>query len=88
MLRLSRHIAVPGSKVPLLFVTAVRYWRAANCSKTVLAGEVAEWLMAPVLKTGIPEMVSGVRIPPSPPIIKNPSKSDVFAVGLQNWLQF
>jgi hypothetical protein len=28
---------------------------------------VAEWLMAPVLKTGIPERVSGVRIPPSPP---------------------
>src|SRR5258708_28683233 len=37
------------------------------CSKTVVAGEVAEWLMAPVLKTGIPERVSGVRIPPSPP---------------------
>src|SRR6185312_8943189 len=31
------------------------------------SGEVAEWLMAPVLKTGIPERVSGVRIPPSPP---------------------
>jgi hypothetical protein len=30
-------------------------------------GEVAERLMAPVLKTGIPERVSGVRIPPSPP---------------------
>jgi hypothetical protein len=29
---------------------------------------VAEWLMAPVLKTGIPERVSGVRIPPSPPL--------------------
>jgi hypothetical protein len=38
-----------------------------NCSKTVIAGEVAEWLMAPVLKTGIPERVSGVRIPSSPP---------------------
>src|SRR5215472_4370133 len=25
--------------------------------------------MAPVLKTGIPEMVSGVRIPPSPPAL-------------------
>ena len=24
--------------------------------------------MAPVLKTGIPERVSGVRIPPSPPV--------------------
>src|ERR1700735_4120205 len=31
------------------------------------AGEVAEWLMAPVLKTGVPERVPGVRIPPSPP---------------------
>ena len=30
-------------------------------------GELAEWLMAPVLKTGIPERVSGVRIPRSPP---------------------
>src|ERR1035441_8353221 len=28
---------------------------------------VAEWLMAPVLKTGVPERVSGVRIPPLPP---------------------
>ena len=37
------------------------------CSKNVVVGEVAEWLMAPVLKTGIPERVSGVRIPPSPP---------------------
>jgi signal transduction histidine kinase len=33
----------------------------------LLGGEVAEWLMAPVLKTGMPERVSGVRIPPSPP---------------------
>ena len=30
-------------------------------------GEVAERLMAPVLKTGIVERLSGVRIPPSPP---------------------
>jgi hypothetical protein len=36
------------------------------CSKNEV-GEVAEWLMAPVLKTGIRETVSGVRIPPSPP---------------------
>jgi hypothetical protein len=33
-----------------------------------LYGEVAEWLMAPVLKTGVPERVPGVRIPPSPPV--------------------
>jgi hypothetical protein len=31
------------------------------------SGRVAEWLMAPVLKTGIPERVSGVRIPSLPP---------------------
>src|SRR5436305_15102307 len=37
------------------------------CSKTISPGEVAEWLMAPVLKTGVPERVPGVRIPPSPP---------------------
>ena len=28
--------------------------RSGDCSKTVVAGEVAERLMAPVLKTGIP----------------------------------
>jgi hypothetical protein len=32
-------------------------------------GRVAEWLMAPVLKTGVPERVSGVRIPPLPPYL-------------------
>jgi hypothetical protein len=31
------------------------------------SGGVAEWLMAPVLKTGISERVSGVRIPSPPP---------------------
>ena len=30
------------------------------------SGEVAEWLNAPVLKTGMPFGVSRVRIPPSP----------------------
>jgi hypothetical protein len=29
-------------------------------------GEVAEWSIAPVLKTGVRETVPGVRIPPSP----------------------
>lgn len=32
-------------------------------------GEVAEWLKAPVSKTGIRATVSGVRIPPSPPFL-------------------
>jgi hypothetical protein len=45
------------------------FWGAnPDCSKTVvIRGELAEWLMAPVLKTGIRETVSGVRIPHSPP---------------------
>ena len=30
-------------------------------------GEVAEWLKAPLSKSGIPLRVSWVRIPPSPP---------------------
>ena len=30
-------------------------------------GWVAEWFKAPVLKTGVPERVPGVRIPPQPP---------------------
>ena len=34
---------------------------------TAANGRVAEWLMAPVLKTGVPERVSGVRIPSLPP---------------------
>ena len=33
---------------------------------------MAEWLMAPVLKTGVPERVPGVRIPPSPPDVLSP----------------
>ena len=33
------------------------------------SGELAEWLMASVLKTDVPERVSGVRIPRSPPYI-------------------
>ena len=39
----------------------------SRTAATVMPGEMAEWLMAPVLKTGIPEKVSGVRIPLSPP---------------------
>jgi hypothetical protein len=41
-------------------------WVCVDCNDL---GEVAERLMAPVLKTGIPGRVSGVRIPPSPPDI-------------------
>src|SRR5580704_6753432 len=42
--------------------------RSDNLFK-IRCGELAEWLMAPVLKTGIPERVSGVRIPHSPPVL-------------------
>jgi hypothetical protein len=31
-------------------------------------GEVAEWLIASVLKTDVLERVPGVQIPPSPPV--------------------
>ena len=34
--------------------------------------------MAPVLKTGIPERVSGVRIPPSPPYIDGKGFVELF----------
>jgi hypothetical protein len=44
--------------------------KSAGCSRTEVAGEVAEWLKAPVLKTGVRETVPGVRIPPSPPSLK------------------
>src|SRR5262249_30613629 len=50
-----------------------------HCSKTVVVGEVAEWLMAPVLKTGIRETVSGVRIPPSPPYSLDKRESSRFS---------
>jgi hypothetical protein len=40
---------------------------------------VAEWLMAPVLKTGVLERVSGVRIPPLPPfrLLCSTSEGDI-----------
>ena len=39
-----------------------------------MAGEVAEWLNAPVSKIGMGASSSGVRIPPSPP---NPKRKGV-----------
>src|SRR5258706_7039494 len=58
-------------------------------------GRVAEWLMAPVLKTGVPERVSGVRIHPLPPFSllycsvsqdtsKHPPKSPEIRLILRN----
>ena len=40
-------------------------------------GEVAEWLNAPVLKTGMSEMASRVRIPPSPHKNKEPDAMSI-----------
>ena len=33
-------------------------------------GEVAEWSIVPDSKSGVPERVPGVRIPPSPPVFR------------------
>jgi hypothetical protein len=41
---------------------------------------VAEWLNAAVLKTVRLERVSGVRIPPPPPHLKNAVKLRLFAL--------
>ena len=50
--------------------------RKARCHINFkMSGRVAEWLMAPVLKTGILERVSRVRIPPLPPAASSPFRS-------------
>ena len=46
---------------PIICYSSLSAFQGARC------GEMAERLMAPVLKTGIPERVSGVRIPLTPP---------------------
>ena len=73
----ARQTAATKIGVPMLKTEDLRscYFHACAvahevCSKNEV-GEVAEWLMAPVLKTGIRETVSGVRIPPSPPVLLN-----------------
>jgi hypothetical protein len=48
-------------KLHSTYLASSRFLARSRC------GELAEWLMAPVLKTGIRETVSGVRIPHSPP---------------------
>ena len=42
--------------------------RAADRPGKARMGEVAEWLKAPVLKTGVAATSPWVRIPPSPPV--------------------
>ncbi len=49
---------------PLQIQAILRIFRP--CRDFPADGEVAEWLKAPVSKTGIPVRVSWVRIPPSP----------------------
>jgi hypothetical protein len=42
--------------------------------------------MAPVLKTGVPERVSGVRIPPSPPAsLECRETSQIYCGNRRNW---
>ena len=58
--RLNPPTATPGAGNGIFDVSpGIRYhlW---------LPGEVAEWLNAPVSKTGLPARVAGVRISPSP----------------------
>ena len=64
-LRLQSRDGLPGERY---VDDAVASKRDSGIVLIMNLGEVAEWLMAPVLKTGIPERVSGVRIPPSPPL--------------------
>ena len=44
-------------------------------------GGVAEWLKAPVLKTGVRETVPGVRIPPPPFIYDCNTANDRSSIG-------
>ena len=66
-LKRPRLFATPAMQRTTVGDLSGRLRKTAPCSKTVKYGELAEWLMAPVLKTGIPGRVSGVRIPHSPP---------------------
>ena len=51
-------------KLPLCISLPVRL---LSKHRAAAPGEVVEWFMAPVLKTGVAEMSPWVRIPPSPP---------------------
>ena len=50
----------------------VNHWVAGSSPAGGATGGVAEWLNAPVLKTGIGESLSRVRIPLPPPYIHAP----------------
>src|SRR5713101_695544 len=59
--------------------------------KSAVAGWVAEWFKAPVLKTGVPSRVPWVRIPPHPPFgcvvllhARDPLPPVRFGVGMRH----
>ncbi len=58
-----------------------RLCAASGCVLNLKNGRVAERLMAPVLKTGVPERVSGVRIPPLPPPMDSTASRDVLRIS-------
>ena len=53
-----------GNEILTLFE---KITKSANVLGDPILGEVAEWLNAPLSKSGRPVRVSGVRISPSPP---------------------
>ena len=62
---ITRSILVSGQMVRHLFLVQVIV--GSSPTSTAIGG-VAEWLNAPVLKTGKGESLSRVRIPPPPPL--------------------
>jgi hypothetical protein len=69
-------VFVPG-RVPRACVPSPPPLNTTAQPRLCARGEVAEWLNAPHSKCGIRATVSGVRIPPSPPVRQNESR--VFA---------
>ena len=61
-----------------------------DCREARISGEVAERPIAPVLKTGVPERVPGVRIPPSPKIfcLRNVVCNQVWVLLKAVWSTF
>jgi hypothetical protein len=80
-----------GGRAPLrlgstICLSSLHLLRSCPSHTKLQRGRVAEWLMAPVLKTGVPERVSGVRIPPLPPfrlLIRS-----LYLEELETWLKW
>jgi hypothetical protein len=62
VLRNDVNVVAGLTRAALRFFELSRY----NISTRTISGRVAEWLKAPVLKTGVGETPPGVRIPPRP----------------------